>query len=184
MLSQAGFVFEVLPADIDESVIPGEPPTTYVTRVAREKCAAISATLDAARSNAAVLAADTTIDLHGLILGKPTSYVDALAMLEQLAGTTHQVHTATAARHGDREVYVLTSTAVTFRNCSTAELEEYLERGESLDKAGAYAIQGAGAQLVSGYVGELDTVIGLNIDLVHSLLNQLLPSEDLRNLPG
>ena len=87
LLAGLGLTFELRPADIDETVRPGEPGATYVERLAREKAAAV------ATPGALVVAADTTVDLDGDLLGKPVDDRDARRLLRRLSGRTHHVHT-------------------------------------------------------------------------------------------
>jgi septum formation protein len=112
-----------------------------------------------------VLAADTTVVCDDGILGKPQSLPDAVAMLEQLSGRTHQVMTAVALHEPDAQspqVRTVT-TQVTFRSLTADELTAYWHTGEPLDKAGAYAIQGLGAMFVSRIEGSYTNVVGLPV---------------------
>jgi len=156
LLAELGLSFLVDPAEVDESVRPGESPLTYVRRLAREK-----ADLVAARHiDGLVLAADTTVALEGHILGKPADAREAAAMLAKLAGRTHLVYTAlaTAGRRRAEEVVV---TEVTFAPADPDALAWYAASGEPLDKAGAYALQGKGGFLVERIRGSHSAVIGL-----------------------
>ena len=108
-----------------------------------------------------VLAADTTIDLDGTILAKPADDADARHMLERLSGRTHQVHTAVFGRTADGEHAVTVTTDVTFARLSDDGIDWYLSVGEHRDKAGAYAMQGAGGALVHRIDGSPSNVIGL-----------------------
>jgi septum formation protein len=96
LLALAGFSFEVRPAEIDESVAPGEEPVGYVTRLAREKAQAVLAALGADNAGVVVLGADTTVIVDGAILGKPVDVEDAKRMLRLLAGRMHRVATGVA----------------------------------------------------------------------------------------
>lgn len=158
LLRSAGLDFAVDPADIDEAVRPGEEAAVYVERLAAEKCRTVATrhTLDAV-----VLAADTTVSLDGEILGKPTDDVEAALMLQRLAGRTHQVHTAVAVWSAGTIVQELVTTDVTFGRLTAADLAWYVSLGESLDKAGGYGMQSAGAALVERIDGSPSNVIGL-----------------------
>ena len=149
MLTDLGLQFEVRPADIDETPAAGEAPANYVLRLAREKAAAVAPGL--------VLAADTTVDFDGQILGKPADRVEAIAMLQRLSGRHHFVHTGVAL--GERSF--VCSTLVTFRVLPPAEIEWYVDTGEPYDKAGAYGMQGRAASMVASLTGSATNVIGL-----------------------
>jgi septum formation protein len=157
LLAGLGIALEVRPADTDESVLPGEAPRAYVARVAREKARAVPGEV--------VLAADTAVVLGDTILGKPRDAADAARMLRALSGTTHEVLTGVCVRRGapgaplEREALV--STAVRFRALSEQEIAWYVATGEPLDKAGAYALQGAGGVLVESVAGSVSGVVGL-----------------------
>lgn len=159
LLRSVGLEFEIDPADVDESVHPGEHAVTYVERVAGDKCATVAARHS--RRDVIVLAADTTVSVHGEILGKPADDVEAAGMLARLAGRTHQVHTAVAVWAGGLTLRQLVTTGVTFGELTADEIAWYVARGESLDKAGGYGMQSAGAALVAGIVGSPSNVIGL-----------------------
>ncbi len=149
-------------ADIDESVRPGEEPVPYVRRLAEEK----SRTIDAG-ADALVIAADTTVDLGGEILGKPTDESDARRMLRALSARTHRVHTGLAVRIGDDVRSDVVTTLVTFTPLTPASIDWYVATGEPLDKAGAYAVQGSGGVFVQRIRGSVSNVIGLPL---HSLV--------------
>lgn len=159
LLRSIGLDFEVVPADVDESVFADEAPVDYVARVAAQK-AAVVAELRAHR-DLAVLAADTCVDSDGEILGKPVDDSDARRMLRLLSGTTHQVHTAVVGRVADDVHAVTVTTDVTFARLSEGGIDWYLSMGEHHDKAGAYGMQGAAAALVHRIDGSPTNVIGL-----------------------
>lgn len=158
LLGRLGIVFEVQPADLDESVRPDESAHVYVLRIATEKARHVAAR----RPQALVLAADTSVVLAGEVLGKPSDRAHALEMLRRLRGRDHQVLTAIALVSEDGEVRarVVTST-VRFRDASDEELSWYVAQDESLDKAGAYASQGIGGFLIARIDGSPTNVIGL-----------------------
>lgn len=168
LLSRAGLAFEVIAADVDESPLDGETPEAYVVRVAHAKADQVAR----AHPEALVLAADTTVVLEGRILGKPASVDEALATLEALGGRTHRVLSAVALSGRARAAHVET-THVTMRRAPRAELAWYVATGEPMDKAGAYAIQGIGAQLVSRIEGSHSNVIGLPLAETLALLERL-----------
>lgn len=162
LLRSIGLDPTVIPADIDETPIPGEDPLQYACRVASSKATAIPWNGDL------VLAADTIVTLAGSILLKPTDDNDALEMLQSLAGRTHQVHTAVALRH-DEKLDILTSTSeVTFIHATKDLLAWYVATGEPMDKAGAYAVQGSGQMLIEEIHGSLANVVGLPLAELNS----------------
>ena len=175
LLAGAGLVFRVQPADIDEAVLPGEAPRPYVERLARAKAAVVAGIVTtgaAGGGHAVVLAADTTVDLDGTVLGKPVDAADALAMLRRLQGRSHRVHTGVAVCDGAGAVRSLVvSTVVTFRSAGAEELARYVATGEPLDKAGAYAVQGGGRAFVDALDGSETNVIGLPLDETLALLS-------------
>lgn len=168
LLGTLGITFTVEPADIDESELEGEDPVAYVRRVAMAKAAVIGTAEDVV-----VIAADTTVDVDGLILAKPMDASDARRMLGLLSGRTHSVHTGVAIRRGERTEIGVVSTRVTMVDIDTEKLRWYVGSGEPFGKAGAYALQGAGSLLVERIEGSVSNVIGLPLVLVDELLGRL-----------
>jgi septum formation protein len=156
LLARVGLDFDVRPAAIDEAHRVGESPVAYVERLAVEKATAVDR-----RSNEIVLAADTTVEVDLRILGKPVDRDDARTMLWSLSGRTHRVHTGIAVVSDVVSERVVVTTIVTFAELEPSTIEWYLDVGESMDKAGAYAMQGAGAALVATIEGSATNVIGL-----------------------
>ncbi len=167
----------VLAVPVDEDLLAGEAADAYLERIVRAKLAAVERALPAelrARASA-ILVADTSVivpdDGRGeRVLGKPADASEACAMIERLAGRTHEVHTrfALASVHGatsDVRRALLheetVRTRVTFRPLAHARAVAYAETGEGLDKAGGYAVQGMGAALVSRIEGSYSNVVGL-----------------------
>jgi septum formation protein len=165
LLDSAGIDFDVRPAAIDESVRTGESPTAYVRRLSIEKAAAVDAAADEI-----VIAADTTVEIGGQILGKPVDADDARRMLGLLGGSIHHVHTGVSVRDASRTRTVVVSTEVEFIDLDAAAIDAYLATGEPFDKAGGYAIQGAGGKLVRRIEGSVSNVIGLPLDETLELL--------------
>lgn len=163
--------FEIDPADIDETPHVGEFPVVYVRRCAVEKASVVSNRLHALdpSGDVVVIGADTTVDLDGKIFGQPTDQREAAAMLHQLSGRTHRVHTAVSIQRGDRHAAGIDTALVTMVPITQDLLAWYLKTGESLGKAGAYAAQGQGSVLVERVDGNLATVIGLPVGLVSEL---------------
>lgn len=157
LLMQIGVPHSVVAAHVDESLLAGEPPADYVVRLARLKAVTVRQRGEALP----VLAADTTVVLDGSVYGKPAGRADGIAMLESLAGKTHQVLTAVALATEEGIALRVNCSAVRFRNIERAEMEAYWETGEPHDKAGGYAIQGFGAVFVTALSGSFSGVMGL-----------------------
>ncbi len=157
MLGRLGLHFDMAPAQIDEAILPGEDAGAAAQRLAQLKAAAISAM----QPGAAVLAADTLVTADGRILGKPENDAQAREMLRFLSGREHRVVTGYCLRNGGQAESGLAETRVRFRNLSANEIEAYVASGEPRDKAGAYAVQGAGAALVEAVSGSYTNVVGL-----------------------
>ena len=164
LLRGAGLEFAVRAADIDETPLQDEVPTAYVRRLSIEKAAA-SADSPLASTSDVIIAADTTVEVNGLILEKPQDDDDAYGMLRRLSGRSHQVHTGvtvSVARDGARRSStILVTTEVYFVALSDEMIDWYLASGEANDKAGAYGIQGAAAAFVERVEGSVTNVIGL-----------------------
>jgi septum formation protein len=171
LLADAGVAFEILPADVDESVREGERPVDTVARLASAKALAVARRVGA-RPRRRVLGADTIVVLDGAILGKPRDPRHAAEILQRLVGRRHAVITAVAI--ADSETLALHTAAITshvqMRPASRDEIARYVDTGEPLDKAGAYAIQGAGRTFVTALVGSESNVIGLPMDETLALL--------------
>ena len=160
LLAQVGLQARFLPQDIDERPLPGEAAPAYVQRLAEAKAQA--ALGDARyRPGLPVLAADTAVVCAGRILGKPSSFEDAQAMLNLLSGRSHEVLTAIAVAQGQRREQRLVASTVWFRALQPAEIQAYWQSGEPRDKAGAYAIQGRAALFVERLEGSYSGVVGL-----------------------
>jgi septum formation protein len=166
LLRAAGIPFEVEPAEIDESPRPGEAPSQYVQRLAREKAQAVAAR----HPDAAVLAADTTVVVDGLILGKPVDDSDARAMLSRLSGRTHDVLTGVALVRNGQAISAVETTRVRFVPMSSSDIEWYVASREPHGKAGAYAIQGLASRFVDRVEGSYSNVVGLPVTLVWKLV--------------
>jgi len=172
LLADLGLVFAVRPADIDESVHSGELGTDYVLRLAREKAAAVAGTGEL------VIAADTTVDLNGELLGKPVDEDDARALMRKLSDSIHHVHTGVCALAIDadgtvRDESTVVTTAVTFAPVPDAWIDWYIATGEPFDKAGGYGMQGSAAIFVHRIDGSPTNVIGLPLDATASLVTRL-----------
>ncbi len=161
LLSAAGYSITRRIPDIDETALPDEAPEQTVIRLARKK--ALSPVVE----DTLVLGADTTVVLDGDALGKPTDRDHAMDMLHRLAGRTHAVVTGWALAIGGVIVDDgFEVTLVSMREISSEEVAAYVDTGEPLGKAGAYAIQGEGERFVTGIVGSRSNVIGLPLTAV------------------
>jgi septum formation protein len=173
LLRQAGFVFDIVSADVDERALPGEAPADYVRRLAAGKAAAINAQLGAAAKDAAIIGADTAVVVDGEILGKPRDDAEAASMLRRLSGRRHEVLTGVTVRHGSIEFGSVVATEVTFADLTDLEIAEYVASGEGRDKAGAYAIQGRASRFIPSIAGSYSNVVGLPIATVAELVSRL-----------
>lgn len=169
LLALLGLPFDVIPVDLDESARPGESPRDLVRRLAIDKAGSVAAS---GVADVVVLAADTTVELAGEILGKPVDADDARRMLRSLSARTHEVHTAVAVRCGARTEHDIVTTFVTMSPMTEASIDWYVATGEPLDKAGAYAIQGAGGAFVTAIEGSASNVVGLPLTTVVELLRR------------
>ena len=169
LLSLIGIAHDVRPADLDESLLPGESPTEHAERLARSKAEAVAAREPAA----VVIGSDTIVVLDGEILGKPSTAGEAAMTLRRLSGRTHTVHTAVAVTRNGRTVSGVESVEVTFRPLTDAQIETYIATGEPMDKAGAYGIQGYGAVIVERVHGDYFAVMGLALGRLVGLLAQV-----------
>ena len=152
--------FAIMPADVDERLLPGENPSEYVNRLAQTKAEVISSTNP---ETYLVLAADTTVADGDEILGKPIDKSDARRMLHQLRGRIHQVYTGISicSPRNNIQKTLLCCTNVPMRDYSDPELENYLDSGDPMDKAGAYGIQNPQFHPVENFAGCFASVMGL-----------------------
>lgn len=168
LLSLLGLSFEVCPPSFEEHPLDGLSPREQAIRFAVEKARSVSV----GRPVDLILGSDTVIEIDGSLLGKPADIDEARAMLTRLAGRTHEVHTAVALCRASKGVIGVE--AATARVVMRPEIEgaipRYLETRESLGKAGAYSIQGAGGDLIQRIEGDYTVVVGLPLRLVAQLL--------------
>jgi len=171
LLEQAGIPYVSEPADVDESVLPGEAPGAYALRLALEKAQSTAGR----HSEGLVLGADTIVVVDGDIMGKPASKEDAVRMLARLSGRSHVVMTGVALLDAatSRAVTGLEETSVRFREVSPDEIEDYASTGEPMDKAGAYGIQGRASVFVEGISGCFFNVVGLPLARVWKMMREI-----------
>jgi septum formation protein len=169
LMAEAGYTFDVVPADVDESLPQGFSPEAAAVEVARRKAVAVAANVN----NAIILAADTiVVTPSGEIAGKPADEADARRMLRSLSNSTHRVITGvyildcdTGASMGRAGV-----TKVIFGGMTDVEIDEYVGSGEAMGKAGAYAIQETGDRFVKSVEGSFSNVVGLPMEAVADML--------------
>lgn len=166
ILASVGWKFVKHVADIDESERDGESPENYVERLAREKAIAVAGNYP----DQIVLGADTTVVIDGQIIGKPIDPDDARRMLTMLAGNWHEVLTGVAVVQNSDVDSAIDRTRVKFAPMSAAEINFLAERGDPLDKAGAYAVQAQAALFIEGIEGDYWNVVGLPVRLVYELV--------------
>ena len=176
LLAREGIPFTIRASDVDETLEPDllAHPEEAAKKLAERKAGVVVQELldEGAQGTLAVIGADTMVVCEGEIFGKPVSLSDAKRMLRCLSGRTHEVLTAVSvwmvAAPEPENISLgfrtfVDRSAVTFRELTDEEIVDYLRKGESFDKAGAYAVQGAGADLVARVDGAMDTVIGLPV---------------------
>jgi septum formation protein len=169
-LRNAGFPFEVQPANIPEDSLPGEGAQACAERLARDKASAVARQ----HSNDCVLGADTVVTVDGEILGKPADAADATRMLRLLSGRNHQVVTGVCLVVKAQEYVASETTLVTMTKITEQEIADYIATGEPMDKAGAYAIQGIASRWIPRIEGDYSNVVGLPVALVFRMLRKHL----------
>lgn len=181
LLRQIGVEFEVLmlretagrDGAVSEDPLPGETPDAYVQRIARLKALAGRDAMHLRKLlQRPVLAADTTVTIDGQILGKPRSADEALQMLRQFCGRTHEVLTAVAVIANDELNEALSRSEVRFGDVDERALRAYCASDEPLDKAGSYGVQGRAAQFISHISGSYSGIMGLPLYETAALLNR------------
>jgi septum formation protein len=172
LLAQAGFLFEVDAADLDETQRVGEDAADYVRRLAVEKASAVFERRRGGDSALIVLGADTSVVCDCEVLGKPVDSGDAGRMLRRLSGRVHLVLTGVAVATRAGVVSDVVTTEVTFSEIAESEIAAYCATGEPLDKAGAYGIQGYAARWVPRIHGCYFNVMGLPIARVVGLMEE------------
>jgi septum formation protein len=172
LLTQAGYDFKVVPANIPEVRLPDEEPTAFVQRLAQEKAKAVFDQFADTQSGEPllILGADTVVVVAEEILGKPRNAEDAARMLRLLSGRTHQVITGVCLISNRQMKVGVESTSVMVSQITDKEIATYIATGEPMDKAGAYAIQGHAARWIPRIEGCYFNVVGLPIAQVVSMI--------------
>jgi len=169
LMDMLGLAHEVMHANVDETLLPGESAETHVERLASAKASVVAGL----RPDALVLGADTVVVLDGEVLGKPARRQDAVATLLRLAGRDHIVLSGLALASPGGVVHsAVSTTRVTFRAFDEALARRYVSTGEALDKAGSYGIQGLGAALIESIEGDYFTVVGFPVPELMRLLER------------
>jgi len=171
LLRQLGFEFDILPSEIDEDLIQGEPPHEHVIRLAEAKALDIGCRYP----DRWIIAADTVVFVNGSILGKPRNEDEAFEMLSRLSGQEHFVLTGISVHHVRKEKggHQAVQTAVKMKVLLPAEMKWYVNTGEPFDKAGGYAIQGIGAFMIESIKGSYTNVVGLPLYELIQMLSDL-----------
>jgi septum formation protein len=172
LLARLGIPFTIAPSAVEEKSLNGESPEDQVCRLALAKAQEISGR----RLDSWVLGADTIVVIDNRILGKPRDRGEATSMLARLAGRAHEVYTGYAlvtARFPDKQRVRWVRSLVRIRDLCEEEIEAYVNTGEPMDKAGAYAVQGIGSGIVESISGSYTNVVGLPLCEVARDLQQL-----------
>jgi len=171
-MAEAGYTFDVVPAEVDESLPQGFSPEAAAVEVARRKAVAVAANVN----NAIILAADTiVVTPSGEVVGKPADEADAKRMLRALSDSTHRVITGVYVLDCDTGASIgrAAVTKVVFGHMTDAQIEEYVSSGEAMGKAGAYAIQETGDRFVKRVEGSFSNVVGLPMEAVSDILGAI-----------
>lgn len=169
LLTKMGLEFEVRVPRVKEEYSLRDSPREIVWKLASQKAFAVAVE---ATPDDVIIAADTIVVLDGRVMVKPKDAADAKRMLRALSGKSHRVLTAFTVIRGVENHTRVDETQVVFRNLSDREIDLYIATGEALDKAGAYAVQGEGAQLISAIHGDYYNVVGLPIGHLASMLHR------------
>jgi septum formation protein len=167
LLARIAADFTVVPSEVEET-LTGLPTPAAIAALALTKARAVAARL----GQGIILAADTLVIIDKLPLGKPRDAAEARAMLQRLRGRQHDVTTGVAVVDAatGRELSTAITSRVLMREYSDAVIDAYVASGEPFDKAGAYAIQEAGGELVGGYIGSYSNIVGLPLEATRRLL--------------
>jgi septum formation protein len=162
-----GVPFTVDPADVDESVLLGEPADALVVRLATDKARTVAARTAA---GAVIIGADTVVVVDGDVFGKPCDDDGARRMLRRLSGRSHQVMTGVAVLSENGAATAVEQTTVTFAELTSADIDWYLASGDHMDKAGAYGVQGVAGVFITRLEGSFTNVVGLPLTTLRPML--------------
>jgi septum formation protein len=185
LLSNAGLFFDIVPSETDESFLPTETPVEGVIRLSQAKAKAVLAQYH----NKVVLAADTVVAIGQAIFGKPADATEAKEMLRTLSGRVHWVITGLCICGGSRgiEKKRAVTSRICFRPLTDTEIDNYIAKGEYIDKAGGYAIQGDGGFLIHWIEGSYTNIVGLPLAETLATLFEVMgfdPRESTGCLPS
>lgn len=166
LMERMGLSFDVMPVDLDETLDPGISLRDAVAKLARDKALAAAERLE----SCAIVAADTLVECGGKILGKPGSEQEAYDMIRLLSDNWHSVMTGVCVVHGRAIMDACETTLVHFTKMSEQEIKWYISTGESMDKAGAYGIQGYAGAFIDSIRGDYFNVMGLPMAALLHLL--------------
>jgi septum formation protein len=173
LLNQIEVPFTILVVDLDETRLLDEPANQMVARLARSKATTAKTWfVEHGKPVPAILGADTCVVIDKEVLGKPGSRREAVCMLHKLSGRTHQVYTGIALLSGPTIQTQTVMSEVTFTQLTSVQIENYCASMEPYDKAGAYAIQGVGATLISHISGSYSNIMGLPLHETYALLTK------------
>ena len=175
ILRNAEIEFEICATELDETPLPGETASAMVARLAEAKARAVAELIGAGAGECIVIGADTTVELNGVILGKPRDSGEAREMLGKLSGNTHRVLTGIFLQRLPEKITraAVEVSEVTFAPLSENEIADYAASNEPLGKAGAYAIQGIAGRFIPRIEGCYFNVVGLPLARMHALLREL-----------
>jgi len=169
LMTEAGYEFDVQPAAIEEKVDPTQTPTNNAMALALQKARWVASR----QKRCFVIGADTLVVLDEKIIGKPTDPDDAERILTRISGRPHQVITGVAVINPESQSFTdATASTVQIKTLTREEIRAYIKTGEPMDKAGAYAIQGQGAFMVTSWSGPFDNIVGLPVDSLRTLLRE------------
>ena len=175
LLKSLGIDFEIIPADIDESIDTDKPLIDEIEKLSFLKANHIFKD----HKDSVVIGSDTIVVLNGLLLGKPKTNEKAKEMLNMLSNNTHQVITAVSIISPKCSETFSNVSDVTFRELTSKEIDEYVNSGEPLDKAGAYAIQGGAKTFISSINGDYYSIIGLPICELSQRIKKYIYNADI-----
>lgn len=169
LLEKTGYTFEIEAADIDETIDQSNTLTEEIKRLSHCKAEHVLQH----HPDSLVIGSDTIVTIDGRILGKPADKEDALRMLRSLSGRTHQVITGLCMISCQKEYLDVSISDVTFAEMTEDEIEKYVNTGEPMDKAGAYAIQGIASRYITGISGDYYAIMGLPLCMVYEELKNI-----------
>ena len=175
LLHQIGIEPEIIPSRVEE-VVTSRDPERIVRELSEQKAAEVAGRL--AGGPVLVIGSDTVVSIDGQILGKPADRQTAYGMLERIQGKCHQVYTGVTLMLGGRKRTFSVGTRVEVYPMTAQEIEDYLDCGESMDKAGAYGIQGRFAAHIKGIEGSYTNVVGLPVGRLYQEMKQFLEEQE------